>query len=65
MATEYELRNVYILEYQSILKQIAFFGLKYPDSKEGYNALIDVAEDIKQRAEAAGCTSLAPLPARK
>jgi hypothetical protein len=65
MATEYELRNVYILEYQSILKQIELFGLKYPDNKDGYNSLIDVAEDIKQRAENAGCQSLTPLPTRK
>jgi hypothetical protein len=65
MATANELLSIYVLEYQSILSKIALFGFQYPNSIEGYNALVDVAEDIKQRAEAAGYTSLAPLPKRK
>jgi hypothetical protein len=65
MATTSEYLAIYILEYQSMLKQIENFGLKYPDIKEGYNALIDVAEDIRERAAGAGYTELSPLPERK
>jgi hypothetical protein len=65
MATTTEFLAIYILEYQSILKQIGLFGNKYPDNKEGYNALIEVAEDIRQRAAGAGYTELPPLPERK
>jgi hypothetical protein len=56
---------ILILEYQAILPKIGVFGLKHPDNIEGYNVLIDVAEDIQLRAQAAGFTELPPLPKRK
>jgi hypothetical protein len=65
MATANEYLGIYILEYQSMLSKIENFGIKYPDNKEGYNALIEVAEDIQLRAAGAGFTSLPPLPKRK
>ncbi|MDR0986456.1 MAG: hypothetical protein LBL98_02010 [Ruminococcus sp.] len=65
MATANEMLNIYILEYQAQLYQIRVFELEHPENTDGFNALVETAENIKLRAEGAGAKNLPPLPKRK
>ncbi|MDR0943237.1 MAG: hypothetical protein LBM41_01750 [Ruminococcus sp.] len=65
MATDHELINTYVIQYQEALQDIKIFGLQYPDNKDGYNALIDIAKRTYERALAVGMDTLAPLPPKK
>jgi hypothetical protein len=65
MATDHELQLTYVIQYQEALTDLKMFDLQFPDNKDGYNALIDIAKRYYERASAIGMTALAPLPAKK
>jgi hypothetical protein len=65
MATEYELRNIYTLQYQELLDAIKLFDRDYPDDAHGHNALVELARKARQRAQNVGLTTLDPLPPLK
>jgi hypothetical protein len=65
MATEYELRNTYVIQYQEALQDLKMFDLQFPDNTDGHNALVDIAKRAYERAMAVGMDTLAPLPPKK
>jgi hypothetical protein len=65
MATEFELRNIYTIQYQELLDAIIIFDKDFPDDAPGHNALVELARKAKQRAQNVGLTSLDPLPQLK
>jgi hypothetical protein len=65
MATDHELQLTYVIQYQEALTDLKMFDLQFPDNKDGYNALIDIAQRHYERASATGMTALAPLPPKK
>jgi hypothetical protein len=52
-------------DYTILLVRIENFGLKYPDNIDGYNYLIDIANEKLAMAQGLGVTTLPPLPAKK
>jgi hypothetical protein len=65
MASEFELRNSYTLQYQELLDTIESFDLKYPDDVNGHNVLVKLAKKVRERAVNVGLTTLDPLPEKK
>jgi hypothetical protein len=65
MASEKEMVLNLLDRYEEILQDIHIYGSDYPDSADGYNYLIGIAERIRRKALSIGLTDLSPLPAKK
>jgi hypothetical protein len=65
MASGNEMIFALMNEYNILLDKIENFSLKYPDNKDGYNYLIDYAQEKLIMAQGLGVTALPPLPKKK
>jgi hypothetical protein len=69
MEFNYDLINQNLIIYQEALTDIEIFDLKYPDNKDGHNALVKIAERKYQRLRAVSdklyFLELVPVPPKK
>jgi hypothetical protein len=69
MEYDYDLINRNLIFYQEILMDIEIFDMKYPDNKDGHNALVKIATKAWQRLRAShnlfNYGELDPLPPLK
>ncbi|MDR0903964.1 MAG: hypothetical protein LBM59_04965 [Ruminococcus sp.] len=65
MATEFEIRNQYLLMYNAGIKDLKIFERDFPNSTEEYNYWLGVLEQMKKTMTNLGMGDLEPLPPKK
>jgi hypothetical protein len=65
MATEFEIRNQYLLMYNAGIKDLKLFERDFPNSTEEYNYWLKVLEQMQNTMRNLGMTNLEPLPPKK
>jgi hypothetical protein len=65
MATEFEIRNQYLLMYNAGIKDLKLFERDFPNSIDEYNYWQGVLEQMRNTMINLGMGDLEPLPPKK
>jgi hypothetical protein len=65
MATEFVIRNQYLLMYNAGINDLIIFDRDFPDSKDEYNYWLKVLTKMHKTMLNLGMSNLEPLPPKK